>query len=151
MSPLEESNSHKDKDIYSADATRRTYKRLNELACEVLKAGFTVIVDAAFLKQDEREQFHALAVNISVPFIIVSMKASITTMNTRVVLRRSAANDASEADSGVLEKLQAVQEQLLPHELVRTVEFLNEADHGGISADAASWGRLDELLVVPEV
>jgi aminoglycoside phosphotransferase family enzyme/predicted kinase len=150
MNPLDDSSSHAGNDIYSADATRRTYTRLHELARDLLDAGFPVIVDAAFLKQDEREQFHALALSLSVPFVIVDMQASTATLNTRVTLRRHAANDASEADLGVLQMLQAAQQPLLPHELARTVEFLNDADHGGIPADAAGWGRLDELLAAPE-
>ena len=146
LNPLDDSRSRAGDGIYSADATRRTYTRLHELARDLLDAGFPVIVDAAFLKQDEREQFHALALSLSVPFVIVSMQASTATLNTRIMLRRNAASDASEADLGVLQMLQAAQQPLLPHELVRTVEFSNDADHGGIPADAASWGRLDELL-----
>lgn len=146
MNPLDDSCSGTNNGIYSADATRRTYARLHELARDLLNAGFPVIVDAAFLKQDEREQFHTLALSLSVPFVIVDMQASTAILGARIMLRRHAANDASEADLGVLQMLQAAQQPLLPHELVRTVEFLNDADHGGIPADAASWGRLDELL-----
>jgi aminoglycoside phosphotransferase family enzyme/predicted kinase len=150
MSPLDDSHSRAGNDIYSPDATRRTYTRLHELARDLLDAGFPVIVDAAFLKQDEREQFQALALGMSAPFAIVSMQASPATLNARIMRRRSTANDASEADLGVLQMLQTAQQPLLPYEMVRTVEFLNDADHEGIPADAASWGRLDELLAVPE-
>ena len=54
MNPLDNSHMYAGIDIYSEDATRRTYTRLYDLAVEVLKAGFTTIVDAAFLKRDER-------------------------------------------------------------------------------------------------
>ena len=40
--------------IYGQEATLRTYARLHELAQELLSAGYPVIVDAAFLKRDER-------------------------------------------------------------------------------------------------
>jgi hypothetical protein len=149
MHPLDDSRSGTNNGIYSGDATRRTYTRLHELARDLLDAGFPVIVDAAFLKQDEREQFHALALSLSVPFVIVNMKASTSTLGERIMLRRNAANDASEADLDVLQTLQAAQQPLLPHELVRTVEFSNDTDQGDISADAAGWGRLDELLAAP--
>lgn len=150
MNPLDDSHSRAGDGIYGADATRRTYARLNELARDLLDAGFPVIVDAAFLKQDEREQFHALALSLSVPFAIVSMQASPATLDTRIMRRRNAASDASEADLGVLQMLQASQQPLLPHELARAVEFFNDADRGGIPADAPSWSKLDELLAASE-
>lgn len=150
VNPLDDSGASPGNGIYSADATRRTYTRLHELARDLLDAGFSVIVDAAFLKQDERAQFHALALSLSVPFVIVSMQASAATLGARIMQRRNAASDASEADLGVLQMLQVAQQPLLPHERGRTVEFLNDANHEGIPADAASWGRLDELLAAPE-
>jgi uncharacterized protein len=150
MNPLDDSSSRVGEGIYSSDATRRTYIRLHELARDLLDAGFTVIVDAAFLKQGEREQFHALALSLSVPFVVVSMKAGPATLSARIVRRRNEANNASEADLGVLQMLQAGQQPLMPHELARTVEFLNDVEQGGIPADLANWDRLDELLAVPE-
>jgi predicted kinase len=74
LGTLESSRSHV-ADIYSPEATRRTYARLHELAREILSAGFPVIVDAAFLKQDERDIFRKLAQNMSVPFAIASLHA----------------------------------------------------------------------------
>jgi predicted kinase len=147
MHPLEDSRLRADNDIYSGDATRRTYTRLHELARKVLEAGFPVIVDAAFLKQDEREQFRALAAGLSVPYVIVSMRTSTATLGARIIQRRDAANDASEADLAVLKMLQTAQQPLLPHEIARTVEFLNDADQSGISADAAGWARMEALLM----
>lgn len=146
LRPLDDSRSAAGAGIYSAEATQRTYARLHELAHDLLDAGFPVIVDAAFLRQDEREQFYQLALKMSVPFVIASRTASTEILSARIMRRHQAASDASEADIGVLHMLQATQQPLQPQELMRTVEFLNDAEHGGISADAASWGRLDELL-----
>ena len=125
LSPLADS-SHTDNDIYSADATRRTYARLHQLARELLAAGFPVIVDAAFLKQEERKQFRELAQELAVPFTIASLQASKATLSARITQRRKEAGDASEADIAVLEMLQTVQEPLLPHELACAVEFISE-------------------------
>jgi len=146
MHPLEASHSDVGGGIYSADATRRTYDRLSELARVQLEAGFPVIVDAAFLMRAEREQFRSLAQNLSVPFVIASRPASTATLSARIVRRRKAASDASEADIDVLHRLQAAQQPLQPHELMRVVEFKNDADDGKISADVAGWSRLDKLL-----
>ncbi len=41
--------------IYTPEATARTYARLAELAESILAAGWSVIVDAAFLKRAERD------------------------------------------------------------------------------------------------
>jgi hypothetical protein len=145
MSPLDDSRSGSGNDIYTTDATQLTYSRLHQLARNFLNAGFTVIVDAAFLKQNEREQFYALALSMSVPFAIVTMQASDATLSSRIIRRRIEAKDASEADLEVLRTQQAAQQPLLPYELERSVEFVNDAD-SGISDNAASWKRLDELL-----
>ena len=126
--------------IYGADATRRTYARLYELARGLLTAGFPVIVDAAFLKQDERTQFRELAQELSVPFVIASLQASQATLSARITQRREEARDASEADIAVLETLRAAQEPLLPQELVCAVELK------GDNKDTHAWGKLDELL-----
>ena len=139
MNPLDDSRSGTGDGIYSEDATRRTYARLHELARGLLDAGFPVIVDAAFLKQEEREQFRELALELSVPFAIASLRADEATLRARIVHRRSKGGDASEADVDVLRALQAVQQPLSPQELAYTVELDGATDEAGHS-------RLDRLL-----
>ena len=139
-----DSRSRIDNDMYSADATRRTYSRLYELSRELLVAGFTVIVDAAFLKQEERNQFRKLAHDLAVPFAIASMQASKATLSARIIKRRKEAKDASDADIPVLEMLQAAQEPLLPQEHACAVKFINDEDVRG-AVNAPSWSRLDKL------
>ena len=146
--PLDDSRAILGNDLYSADMTWRTYNHLHELARQILSAGYSVIVDAAFLKQDERAQFYQLALNMSVPFAIISMKATTPTLKSRVMLRRNSANDASEADVGVLEKLQIAQDLLFPHEIDSAVEFQNENDSDGIAADNPGWAELERLLLL---
>ncbi|ADE12385.1 bifunctional aminoglycoside phosphotransferase/ATP-binding protein [Sideroxydans lithotrophicus] len=131
-------------DIYSHEATQRTYARLHELARGLLLAGYPVIVDAAFLKEDEREMFRALAQHMSVPFAIAALHARDATLRERVGQRR---NDASEADLAVLELLQAKRHPLLPHELVQTVEFTTEESPDSES-NRSGWNKLAKLLAV---
>ena len=140
LAPSADSRSSIGGGIYGADATRRTYARLHELARGLLMAGFPVIVDAAFLKQEERKQFRKLAQELKVPFAIASMQASQATLSARIAQRREEARDASEADIAVLETLQAAQEPLLPQELACAAEF-----KGG-NKDTRAWKKLDELL-----
>jgi aminoglycoside phosphotransferase family enzyme/predicted kinase len=144
LKPLADSRVSVGIDLYSAAITQRTYARLRELAHELLLAGYTVIVDAAFLHQDERELFRQLADELSVPFVIASMQASAETLRARIMQRHQAANDASEADVAVLEKLQLAEQPLSLKERGYAAEFINE--DAGIVADSVGWSRLYRLL-----
>ncbi len=141
LSALESSRSRIG-DIYGPEATERTYARLHELARELLSAGFHVIVDAAFLKRDERENFRELAQSMSVPFAIASLHAADTTLHERIHQRR---NDASEADVNVLEKLQAAQQPLSSDELACSVNFTTEQAPDS-QANSQNWRKLATML-----
>jgi aminoglycoside phosphotransferase family enzyme/predicted kinase len=141
LDALEDSRS-RGGDIYSAEATRRTYARLHELARELLAAGFIVIVDAAFLKREERETFGRIAQSLAVPFAIASLHAGDDALRQRIRRRR---HDASEADVAVLDMLQASQQPLSPGELACTVRFTTE-EAPDSDANAQGWHRLARLL-----
>jgi len=99
--------------IYTPDATRRTYGRLFALAEPALRAGWPVVLDAAFLRRAERDQAHALAQSLRVPFSILECIAADDVMRQRLQLRRG---DASEANVAVLEQLSAAAEPLAEEE-----------------------------------
>lgn len=132
--------SRTDQDIYSADATLRTYAHLLATARVLLCAGHTVIVDAAFLKQNEREMFSNLAEEMHATFAIASMQADAAILRTRILKRQALSNDASEANLDVLTKLQAVQEPLTPQEMRYTVVFADGTD------SESAWNALEQLL-----
>jgi aminoglycoside phosphotransferase family enzyme/predicted kinase len=98
--------------IYSPEANVRTYHKLAELARGIVRSGFPVIVDAAFLKRRERAAFHDLARELGVPFAILDFAAPESLLRERVELRRQGARDASEADLAVLESQFCSSEQL---------------------------------------
>jgi hypothetical protein len=100
-------------DAYTQDATRRTYERLMTLARAALRAGYPVVVDAAFLRFEERQQALAVARELDVPFSIVACKAPLPVLRERLQARRG---DPSEADAGVLERLRLTAEPLRPEE-----------------------------------
>lgn len=87
--------------IYTPAATLRTYARLGELAELAIDAGWSVIVDAAFLKRAERETFRRLATRLGVSFAILAPTATPEEMRRRLRARRG---DASEATPEVLER-----------------------------------------------
>ncbi|HEY1226720.1 MAG TPA: AAA family ATPase [Ramlibacter sp.] len=96
-------------DIYTPAATRRTYQRLLDLARIALDAGLPVILDAAFLRRDERAQARSLARSMGIPFSIVSCDAPADLLRARLGARHG---DASEADAHTLSQLQACEEPL---------------------------------------
>ncbi|HYQ72364.1 MAG TPA: AAA family ATPase, partial [Gammaproteobacteria bacterium] len=102
--------------IYSRAATERAYAHLAALAGSVLAGGLPVIVDAAFLRESERERFQQLAASLGVPFGILHVQADEATLMKRIERRQQAGTDPSEAGVDVLELQLATQEPLLPSE-----------------------------------
>jgi len=68
----------------------------------VLEAGFSVIVDATFLKRWQRNAFRHLAQRLVVPFRILDFEAAESTLRERIGRREAAQSDASEATLEVL-------------------------------------------------
>ena len=95
------SGSPADGGIYTLPAHAATYRRLEELAQLALREGWSVIVDAAFLKRAERDPFRRLAANNDIPFAILACAAPAAELRRRVAARQG---DASEATLEVLEK-----------------------------------------------
>lgn len=89
--------------IYSPEASRLLYRRLAELALSILSSGFSVIVDAAFLKAYQRDLFVGLASAHRAEFRIVAFRAAESTLRARIGRRRG---DPSEATAEVLRRQQ---------------------------------------------
>ena len=131
-------------DIYSRQATEQTYARLLLLARDLLRAGHTVVVDAAFLQHEEREQFRALAREAASPFVIATLDADAQILRERLRQRRK---DASEADVSVLEKLQSVQQPLSAREREDALRF-NTMRPPQSGENARSWHHLLKFVYV---
>jgi aminoglycoside phosphotransferase family enzyme/predicted kinase len=101
LAPHDASHSAPDQGIYTAEATQRTYSRVLALARELLLAGWPVIVDAAFLKRVERDNFAALARELGVGFGILATEAAPEELRRRLLAR---SGDASEATVAILER-----------------------------------------------
>lgn len=94
--------------IYTKDATEGTYSRLAGLADDAIAAGWSVVVDAAFLRRTQREEFIHLAARLHVAFAILACEAPLEELRRRLTAR---CNDASEATVAVLEdQLQCAEE-----------------------------------------
>jgi hypothetical protein len=123
--------------IYSVEMTTRTYRRLAELAMPALEAGFSVIADAAFLRQSERAEFAALARRQGVPFRILALTASRPVLEARVAARAASAEDPSEATVEVLRAQLGFAEPLTDAERAVAVEVdsSGEPDVARIAAE----------------
>ena len=77
---------------------------LRERADQLLQAGWTVVVDAAFLRRQERQAFAELARARGCPFHILAPQAPLQVLRQRIAQRQSAGHDPSEATLEVLER-----------------------------------------------
>lgn len=127
LAPLERSTNRNDLNLYAPAATQRTYAQLAQLTTHVVKAGFTVVVDATFLKRAQRDAFRHLAAQLNVPFAILEFCASEETLRRRVAQRSTQADDASEADLSVLHGQFAALEPLTAEEQASALTINTEA------------------------
>ena len=133
--------------LYSAEATRRTYARLGTLAETLLAAGLPVVVDAACLRRDEREALRALAARLGVAFSLVVCTAEPGRLRERILVRQQAGTDPSDATPDVLALQQRVQEPLTPDEQRQAVQVVND---GPLQALEAQVARLAAAWAAPQ-
>ncbi len=112
-----------DSEMYSTETSQKTYLRLQDLARTVVVAGFPVIVDAAFLRQTDRQTFASLAAELGIPFVIVACHAPEAIMQERLSQRQQCGHDPSDADGSILQQQLATAEALTPLERGSTIEL----------------------------
>jgi uncharacterized protein len=115
-------------DIYSEERIAQTYQYLAKLTNDILQAGFAVIVDATFLKQQQRQLFQQIALAQQVKFVILDLQASIEALIQRIEQRQSVGVDASEATVAVLQQQLQQAEPLSSDEqqYVITMQSIND-------------------------
>jgi len=99
---------------YEVSARDHVYDTLAQIATDVLRAGFTAIIDATFLQRRHRQQFATVADRCGVPFFIASCTAPVAELERRILART---NDPSEATLAVLHQQLQEQEPLNKDEL----------------------------------
>lgn len=113
-------------ELYAPETTDTLHQHLRDTAQKLLASGHRVIVDATFLKRRYRDLFRSLAKEEQVPFLILDVQASETTLQERIVVREGQRSDASEADLGVLQQQQREQELLSEDEQSMTLTVNSE-------------------------
>ena len=122
LAPEADSRSPPDAGIYTRDYTTRTYDRLHECAAAALLGGESIIVDAAFLRRDERLRFLGLAESVHARAVLVHCHAPPDTLRERVVARSATRSDASEAGLDVLQRQPSWWENFGDGERTRLIE-----------------------------
>jgi predicted kinase len=112
LAPHARSGSDVEQGIYSDASNRQTYARVAELARSILSTGFPVMVDAAFLKRNQRERLRALAREMHVPFMILDIQVPESLLRERLRQRARQSREVSEANLAVLQRQLATREPL---------------------------------------
>lgn len=108
--------------VYSTDMTVTTYEHLRACAAYLLRAGQSAIVDATFLKVEQRARFRELAADEGVTFAILDLDAPQSLLKARIETRMKTGADPSEATLDVLAAQCASAEPLTEAELKERVE-----------------------------
>ena len=123
--------------LYTGALNDRTYAELARRARAALQAGYSVVVDAAFLERRRREAFFELACELGVPFHILACSAPVEELRRRIEQRQRDGDDASEATVAVLDA------QLASHEALDATETRHAVTVAALHqpAEVAALGR----------
>lgn len=113
--------------LYSPEATIKTYQHLYELAKNSLQAGYVVILDAAYLKHAERAKAKQVAEEVGVPFFIVECDAPLEIIEENLAKRKQQNNDPSDATLEVVKQQLEWREPLTAEE--KATSCLVETQH----------------------
>ena len=114
--------------LYSSSGINRTYEALAARARMIVECGYPAIVDATFLERRHRLQFLALAREIGVPFVILSLHGRAGILEARIAERQAQASDASEAGVDVLRRQRQDMEELTREESASAIVLDSEAE-----------------------
>ncbi|MDX1348213.1 MAG: AAA family ATPase [Thiomicrorhabdus chilensis] len=91
-------------ELYSPEMSRRTYRRLLDLAAEILQQGRSVMVDATFLKEDHRRPFMELAQDMGFDFGLVFIDVEEEFAKKSIEQRIQLDDSPSDADVDVMRR-----------------------------------------------
>lgn len=108
-------------DLYSQAMHEKTYTALHKYCQQVIEAGYSVILDATYIRSITRQTITKLAEQLQTPLTIIDCFASETELRKRIIER----NDPhySDATVEVLELLQQEQQPLTEIERTYTVSI----------------------------
>lgn len=116
-------------------------QRLPQLARKLIEAGFPVVVDATFLRRQDRRRMAELADSLGVPFLILAPTAKKAVALERIQKRRRHGRDPSDADAEVLEQQLAMAEPLDAVECGLCLPIEADADPDELAGRVQAWLR----------
>ncbi len=119
----------KNQDSYSAEKSQQIYQQLANFAATILDAGFSVFIDATFLKCEQRDLFQNLATKKLVKFFILDFQEAEEELSRRVIQRQQLGNDASEATLTVLQQQLQTAQPLTSSEQKQAVSVESGAEN----------------------
>ncbi len=135
--------------LYAADATRRTYARLESFAADLLAQGWPVIVDAACLRAAERRALAAVARQAGVRVDLLQCEAPLELLQRRITERQAAGRDASDASVAVLQAQLGFLEPAGPDEALAAAGSATHRLDSQVSPEALLHRALQALQVRP--
>ncbi len=106
--------------LYSPEASEETYRRLHQLAAVALRSGFPVVIDATYLKRQQRDAAWQVAESTGTPFLILDCQAPDKVVQQWLSQRQAEGSDPSDATLQVIQAQQASREPLGDDELARS-------------------------------
>ena len=92
------------KEAYAPDVGARVYDEMMTLGARALAAGFPVVFDAVFAREEERMQAERIAAGAGAAFEGLWLDAPADVLEARVAARTAEARDPSDADVAVLRR-----------------------------------------------
>ena len=130
-------------DLYGPQMNAHTFNLLHDTSADLLRNGYSVIVDATFIRQRTRQSYIELAEQLNIPIRIISCTCEQKLIEARLKRRESEGNDASDADIRVMRDQIQHQQPLTEEEQTMAIHIDTDDD------DAIS--RLLEQLRIQEV
>ncbi len=127
--------------IYNHQISQKTYNHLLKLSGTIINAGYSVFVDAAFLKKSQRELFFSYARENNIAIIICHCESDITLQRQRLDKRIQQGDDASEADNTILDHQLDSHEPLTTDEDSHTIR-VNTNEQPSLT-ELIKWLKLD--------
>ena len=124
--------------IYHPEQRDLVYQRMVEWGEVTLKSGFSLLLDATFLKASSRARALGMAHELGVPPLILSIACDETTTRSRIEERAQKALDASEATYAVYLQQKADEDPLSPEEMEITLRIN--------SSNPIDWPQLLERI-----
>lgn len=102
--------------LYSSRTSAAVYEDLARAAQDILTGGCNAVIDAAFLRREQRARLGRLGARLGVSTRLIYCDAPLEMLRTRIVARRQGGLDPSDADAAVLDWQLSQFEQPCPEE-----------------------------------